>query len=172
MVILIGAGTFDNPSSEHVHVSQTPQPPAKDDPHGGVDMSNLQEINRLQNIVEQNPNDLESLLKLAHLLNDSKFYEKAIETYKKYLSIKPNSPDVLVDMGVCYFELKNYDTAIATMKKAIEIDPKHQIAHFNIGIVTFSTDRPKEAKEWWRKAVEIDPTSDVGKKSQELINSY
>lgn len=169
-LILYGAGTFDSPTPAQT-MPQSP-PANQNNPHQGVDLKSLEEINRLQKIVDENPNDLDSKLKLAHLLNDSKFYQKAIETYKSYLTAKPNSPDVIVDMGVCYFELKEYDTAISTMKKALDIDPKHQIALFNIGIVNFSADRPNEAKEWWKKAVDIDPNTNVGQKSQELINSY
>jgi len=135
-------------------------------------LANLNEIQRLEEAVKQNPNDFQSRLNLAHLLNDSGFFDKAIENYKVYLDKNSNVPDVWVDMGVCYFNLQKNDDAIAAMKKAIEINPSHQIGLFNLGIVNFSSGKMDEAKKYWQKAIDVNPNADIAKKAQELINSH
>jgi tetratricopeptide (TPR) repeat protein len=165
-VILYGAGVFNQPELPSDANLSNPA----GDPHGGIDMSSLQQINTLEERVSQNPSDYESTLKLAHLLNDSGFYEKAIGYYKRYLDKHPENADVHVDMGVCYFELRDYDNAVKQMKTAIGYVPNHQIAHFNLGIVNFSFEKEEEALNWWRKAIEIDPNSQIAKKAEELIN--
>lgn len=145
---------------------------AGNNPHSGVDLNNLEQINNLQTIVDKNPGDTESLLHLAHLLNDSGMKEKAIERYIQYLKTDPKNPDVLVDMGVCYFEIGKNDEAITQMEKALKINPKHQIANLNLGIVNITAGNHEKAVVYWNKAVEINPNNEIGKKAKELLKSH
>ncbi|OGU61192.1 MAG: hypothetical protein A2V66_12630 [Ignavibacteria bacterium RBG_13_36_8] len=139
---------------------------------GGADLNYLQEITNLEKIVTSNPGDYKTLLQLAHLLNDSGFYQRAIEKYKEYLKVRPKESDVWVDMGVCYYQQNDFENALTNMKKALEINPRHQIAHFNIGIVNFSSNNHDEAIKWWKKAIELNPNSEIAKKAEELIKSH
>lgn len=167
VVNLFVAGVFDSPDyiapNEQKNLSDLQQ---------GTDLSKLQEINNLEKVVENNPADFKSLLSLAHLLNDSGFYDKAVNKYQDYLKLRPNEPDVIVDLGVCYYQLNDFNNAITTMKKALQINPEHQIANFNIGIVSFAAGNKNEAVSWWKKAVEIDPNTNIAKKAEELINTH
>ena len=140
-------------------------------PHAGADMEKLKEITELEKTLEENPEDHQSLVKLAHLLNDTGFYSKAINKYKEYLKIHPGDADVRVDMGVCYFQLQDFDNAVKEMKEALKYQPNHQIAHFNIGIVNFNKGDVTKAKEWWEKAIKINPNTDIAKKAKELIDN-
>lgn len=160
------SGVFDQPSGPSV----TQQMP-NDETHQGVDLTQVQEINRLRDLVTNNPGDHESMLHLAHLLNDSGFKEEAIKWYRQYLQDHPNEADVWVDMGVCYFDLNDFENAIPSMKKGIELNPKHQIAHFNLGIVYYTKGNIKEAVEWWKKAIELNPSSDIASRARELIQN-
>ena len=142
-----------------------------------IDSSNVSDAKheeKYQQVVkkfEKYPNDYETLEKLAHLLNDSGFFNKAIEKYKLYLQKFPDNADMRVDMGVCYFEMKQFDMAISQMKEALKYQPTHQIAHLNIGVVNYSAGNIDEAMNWWRKAVELDPDSPYGKRAKELIET-
>lgn len=165
--ILISSGIFNSPevgAQQKVNNVQNSTEPS-------VDLNVINEINNLEEVVKNNPNDHQSLIKLGHLLNDNGFYERAIQKYEKYLSMHPNEADVIVDMGVCYFELRKYDKSIEVIKRALKINPKHQIANFNLGIVYFAKQNNEEAKSYWAKARDIDPTSNIGKKAEELIKS-
>ena len=170
MIILFGSDAFNSPKAI-LNVSSDEQ---INDPHvhDGADLSKLQEIKTLEDRIIAEPNNTELILKLGHLLNDSGFYEKAIERYKKYLSVKPNEPDVIVDMGVCYFQLSDFNLAIEVMESAIKINPKHQIACFNLGIVNSAAGNHDEALDWWKKAVEIDANSNIGKKAKKLLEQH
>ncbi|MGK9477412.1 tetratricopeptide repeat protein [Melioribacter sp. OK-6-Me] len=165
-VILYSSGVFDEPEIKE-SASQD-----FEDVHNGVDLSNLQQINALENELKANPGDKEKILTLAHMLNDSGFKQKAIDWYQEYLKYDSSDADVLVDMGVCYYEMQNYTEAEKWMKEALKYQPDHQIAHLNLGIVSLSTGKHDEAIEWWKKAVEIDPNNNIGKRAQELINSH
>lgn len=169
-LILFSSGVFDSPVISELKQQGEEQSQASND--SSPNLANLNEISKLEDLVKQNPNDFESLLNLAHLLNDSGFYDKAILNYKKYLEKNPQSPDVWVDMGVCYFNLKNNDEAIKTMNEAIKINPRHQIGLFNLGIVNFSSGNIEEAKKFWQKSVDVNPTADIAQKAKELINAH
>ncbi|GJQ64772.1 MAG: hypothetical protein SCALA702_38250 [Melioribacteraceae bacterium] len=170
LFVLIASGTFDEPAAV-VDQNTNTQHNHSDNPHGGVDMNSLQKINELQQAYENNPENTRALIDLAHLLNDSGFYEKAIQRYKEYLEISPKEADVWVDMGVCYYQLQQYDSAISAMNKGLEIKPDHQIAHFNLGIVYMASGAMEKAKDWWQKAVNLNPNTNIGKKAQDLLNS-
>ena len=165
-IILLAAGIFDRPPTTNVNSNVT------QGQGSGVDLNSLQRINELEEKVKNNPDDKTSLLELAHLRNDSGFYEKAIEDYEKYLKMVPNDADVRVDMGVCYYNLRNFDAAIKSMTEALKYKPSHQIAHLNLGIVNLAAGNVEKSKEWLRKAVQIDPNSDAGKRAQELLSSH
>ncbi len=170
--LLVISGQFDTPKATTPASQNTQvQDNSFAESHGGADLKTLQQIKDLEDIVAKNPGDLESTVKLAHLLNDNGFYKKALTYYEKYLSKKPKDVDVLIDMGVCYFELENYDKAIEIMEKAVSINPKHQIGNFNLGIVNYSANNPEKAKYWWKKAIEIDPNSRIGQKAKELLEN-
>ncbi len=168
MVILYAGGTFVSPKVTSIDVANK----KVDHNHNSADMTTLNEIKLLETEVENNPNNLKAQLSLAHLLNDSGFYEKAIENYNKYLLKDPKSVDVIIDMGVCYFQIGDYNSAIVTMEKGIAINPKHQIAYFNLGIVNSAKGDNNKSKEYLKKAIKIDPSSDIGIKAQNLLDNY
>ncbi len=161
--ILISSGLFD---TESVRASQYAQNNLST---SSVNMNTINEINSLEEVVNNNPDNLEALLKLGHMLNDNGFNERAIEKYKEYLNKDPQNIDVIVDMGVCYFELKNFEKSINVIKNALEIEPEHQIANFNLGIVYFASGKKSEAKKMWKKTNELDPNSSIGKKAEKLL---
>jgi TolA-binding protein len=163
LIILYSSGVFESgPAKGNVNQGTST----------GVDLTNLQELNDLEERVKANPEDLELLLHLAHLQNDSRLYEKAIQNYKKYLEIKPEDADARVDMGVCYYNLADYPAAVNEMEKAIEYQPDHQIAHLNLGIVNLTAGNLEVSKEWFKKTVDLNPDTDVARRAQELLNSH
>jgi len=171
-IILYFSGTFDKPDFVQHNVNQQANSQNFQDQQAGPDLNSIQEIASLEEKVKNNPKDYDTLLQLAHLLNDSRFFERAIKEYTKYLKKFPKKADVWVDMGVCYYNLKKHKKAIEVMKKAIKINPNHQIANFNLGIVNFDFGKNETALKWWKKAVAINPNSRIGKKAQELLNKF
>ncbi|MCH7773647.1 MAG: tetratricopeptide repeat protein [Bacteroidetes bacterium] len=121
----------------------------------GIDLGSLQKINNLEAKLNANPDDTETLLELAHLKNDSGFYDKAIPLYQRYLEKFPEDADARIDMGVCMYNLGDFDNAIKEMKKALEYEPNHQIGHLNLGVVNLTAGNIDVAKEWFQKAVDL-----------------
>ena len=140
--------------------------------NSGVNLSNIQQINALENQIKTNPSDTSAILELAHLKNDAGMYQQAIVNYKQYLALVPKDPDARIDMGVCYYNLQDYNTAIKEMELAVKYDPKHQIGYLNLGIVNLTAGNFEKSQEWLKKAVELDPNSEYGKKAEQLLKSH
>jgi hypothetical protein len=134
-----------------------------------------------EQVVAANPSDPAPLLKLANVLHDNGSYDRAIETYKKYLTMKPADPDARVDLGICYYELGIRDTVNATarftlaakeMETASKKSPSHQPAAFNLGIVNLHLGNLEESTKWFRKTVELDKDSELGRKAQQMLSQH
>ncbi len=168
--LLFIGGVFDSPEPASAFVENSNNQASANNFHNGADFSKLEEIKKLEKYVAENPGDKEQLLKLGNLLNDSGFFEKAIEKYKDYLKFNPNNADVLVDLGICYYQLGDAQNALKEMKKALEVNPNHQIANFNIGIVNLSIGDKKEAKKYLNQAIKIEPNSEIARRAKSLLN--
>ena len=59
----------------------------------------IKEIESLEKQVGANPQETQSLLRLANLYHDVKFYPKSITMYERYLQLNPSNPDARVDLG-------------------------------------------------------------------------
>jgi tetratricopeptide (TPR) repeat protein len=162
-LLLYSGGEFDEPKVS----GEAPKSAGT-----AVDLSSLNQIDSLERSVSKNPGDKESLLQLAHLLNDSGFKEKAVVRYEEYLKLDPRNADVIVDLGVCYYETGRNKEAIEVMEKALTIQPRHQIANLNLGIVNMASGLKDKAVKYWKKAVQIDSTNEIGRKAKELIKSH
>lgn len=138
----------------------------------GAGTSVLQEIEQLERIVETNPQDTQSLLRLANRLQDARFLPRAIVHYKQYLSLVPGDASARVDLGICYFESGDAHTAIVEMEKALEFEPLHQLGHLNLGVVNLNAGNLQKSNEWFAKCVEINPNSEAGKRAQRILEQH
>ena len=141
----------------------------------------INEIESLQKVVEENPQNAEALLTLANRLHDVRFFPRAIAMYERYLQLDPTNADARVDLGTTYFEMSMIDTvkkndflrsAKSEMEKALTHAPRHQLAHFNLGIVSLHEGDLKGSSEWFEKCVSIDSTTESAKRARQLIHQH
>jgi cytochrome c-type biogenesis protein CcmH/NrfG len=176
VVVFLVAIMTDQRSSS-VGVGTAAQPPmAQMAPDGnasqGADMHVLQEIEALESRVKADPSDMPSVLALANMLHDGRFYDRAVVTYQIYLKKRPTDANARVDMGVCMHESGRSKDGVTEIKRALKDDPRHIKAHFNLGIITLSMGDVKESNSWFKKTVELDPQSDVGQRAQQLLSQH
>ena len=145
--------------------STTPQAPA-------ANMQLTSQISDLEKRVAADPNDMKSILTLANVCQDGRFFDKAIVNYRKYLEKNSKDADARVDMGICYFETSNLDTARKEMEQALKYDAKHVAAHFNLGIVSLRAGKVKEANEWFKKTIALAPNSDMGQQAKQILDQH
>jgi Tfp pilus assembly protein PilF len=145
--------------------STTPQAPA-------ANMQLVNQINDLEKRVAANPSDMQSLLTLANVCQDGRFFDKAIVQFRKYLEKNPRDANARVDMGICYFETLSLEEARKEMEMALKYEPKHVAAHFNLGIVNLRAGKVKEANEWFKKTIALAPNSDMGQQAKQILEQH
>ncbi len=129
----------------------------------------LHEINRLREVINKDPADLGSTLKLANMLQDNQMYDQAAIYYKRYLEKKPKDVDPRVDYGVTLFEGGHAQEALSELKEALKLDPRHQIGWFNVAVVYLNLGEFDKANEALKTCVKIDPNSEIGKKAEQTL---
>ncbi len=132
----------------------------------------LQEIDRLRQVVDKNPDDLVSTLRLSNMLQDNGMYDQAVIYYKRYLNKMPANVDAQVDYGVTLYEGGHTQDAIEQLTQVIKADPKHQKAYFNLGIVYLNAGDINKSNDALKKCVQIDRQSDVGKQAEQILEQH
>ena len=109
--------------------------PQKQPAFQGQNLAAENEVRLLHDMLTDNPDNINSWIKLGNIFMDTQRYKDAIDAYQKALDINPSVTNVRVDMGTCYRRIGRPDKAIEEYKKAIAMDPTHPNAHRNMGIV-------------------------------------
>lgn len=87
------------------------------------------------------------------------WWEKAIETIEKALSLKPASLEYLSELAFYYYEAKFYGDTKKICKKIIDIDNKYLFAYIMLGKVYVITKDYKNALKYLDAAIEYDKNS-------------
>ncbi|MCX8031269.1 MAG: tetratricopeptide repeat protein [Thermodesulfovibrionales bacterium] len=104
--------------------------------------------------------DINLLIDEAIRNQKQKKYDKAIEYYKKVISLKPDHVEALISLGICYFSLSKYKESIDAYQKALLYsgDYKHEILS-KIATSYFGIGNYEKAIESYRKALELSPNN-------------
>lgn len=128
------------------------------------------EIVRLQELVRQNPNNLNALIELGNILMDTSRFHEAIDAYQKALEMDEKNVNVRVDMGTCYRRIGRSDKAMEEYRKAIAINPSHLNAHRNLGIVlAFDFKKKGDAIKELGEYLRLAPNAPDAEKVRQLI---
>lgn len=112
----------------------------------------------LLELVNKNPDDFDSLVKLGNLFYDGKEFPSAIQYYERALTIHPDNPDVRTDMGTAYWYTGNAEKALASMETSLKYRPGHPQTLFNLGWVRWQGKQdPKGAIEAWQQLLQANP---------------
>jgi len=85
--------------------------------------------------------------------------EKAIDAYKKALSVFPDNTDLIYNLGRLYYMQENYEKAIENFKKIADKNPNDYDAVYNTAMSYLRAEKNEEAIPFFKKAIEIKPDS-------------
>lgn len=94
----------------------------------------LQALTLLQDL-EKDPNNADTLLKIANTYYELTNYARATQYYERYLKVEPGDLDAQTDLSAAYFYSGKTDLAIQTVNGVLAKDPEHVKAIFNLGIM-------------------------------------
>lgn len=135
------------------------------------DLFQDQELSSILDILKDNPNDYNLLVKAGNNYYDIEKFADAVQYYDKALMIKNSEPEVIIDAGVCYYNLQKLDKAENYFRNALAINPNHPVGLFNLGIVLSSKGKPEKAAEVWHKILEVAPQSPQAKAIDKMLHS-
>lgn len=86
-------------------------------------------------------------------------YKKAVEAYKKYLSINGNSDDAEAhyNLGQTYAGLHLYSEAVREYRQATRLKPEDAAIHYDLGQALMRLAQYDEASRAFEKSLELDP---------------
>ncbi len=146
---------------ERAAMVQAPQKTPIPAPQGPSPAEVASKVESLKEILKKDSKNLSALVELGNLYFDSDQPKEAIEAYNRYLSIKPDNPDVRTDLGIMYRKLGEIDKAIGEFRRAAQLDAKHVNSRYNIGIVLLHDKQDiKGAIKAWEEYLKIDSNSE------------
>ena len=146
----------------------TPAAPAA--PMPSVNMDIQRRIAVTEQVVKQDPKNLQAWVELGNDYFDTQQRQKAIDAYAHALELDPKNANVLTDQGVMYREVGSFDKAIANFEKASQVDPNHLQSLFNLGIVyAYDLKKPDKAVAAWNRVIERNPMSPSAAQARQAI---
>jgi cytochrome c-type biogenesis protein CcmH/NrfG len=130
-----------------------------------------QAVAPLLETLNTNPNDFDTMVKVANLYYDGQQYPEAVIFYQRALQIQPKNADVLTDFGTSLWYAGDVDKAIAEFQTALKYQPGRASTLFNLGIVRWQGKMdPKGAVQAWEELLKTNPDYPDKQKLQEFID--
>lgn len=111
-----------------------------------------------QEVLKQDPKNLNALIGLGNLMMDLSRYPAAIDAYSKALEISPENVNVRTDMGTCYRRTGQPDKAVEAYRKSLTYQSEHAQTLVNLGVVLANDLGDYDgALEAWEKFLKVAP---------------
>ncbi|WP_333805438.1 tetratricopeptide repeat protein [Sulfurospirillum sp.] len=108
-------------------------------------------------VVKRFPEEYEAHLVLGNLFASFKIYEKAIEPYRKAISLDPAKTQAYNNIGVVYKELGRDSEALEAYKSALVLNPKDAAVYNNLGNLCRNMGDLKGALEHLNHSIALNP---------------
>ncbi|MGE0770622.1 MAG: tetratricopeptide repeat protein [Cyclobacteriaceae bacterium] len=122
----------------------------------------------LQNVLKNNPNDLESKTKIAMTYMSSPTPMQGIMMLREVLAQDPKNELALFNMGMMSIQSGQYDRAIERFEELVAVNPKHTQAQLLLGVAYLNKGEKEKAKSQFEKVKELDQDPAV----QATVDSY
>ncbi len=111
----------------------------------------------LNDLLAEDPSDLDAQLRLALLYGEEKDYPKAIDQLTKILKARPTELKIRDYLGYLYEESKDTKKAIETYTFNVQLEPSYFEGHLHLGLLFYRLKQSPEAITHLTKAVTINP---------------
>jgi tetratricopeptide (TPR) repeat protein len=115
-------------------------------------------IRRYQEVLKENPGNVDALYEMAYSSYAAKDYKSAIGVAQTAAQYKSSLLDrTYVLLGNCYDESGDPKKAVEVYKAGIKLSPSSALLHYNLAITYLSTDQLDESKVAAKKSAGLDP---------------
>jgi tetratricopeptide (TPR) repeat protein len=116
-------------------------------------------IKEYQAAVQEFPDYVDALYRLANLYTDRKAYTQAIAALRQVAMLKPNDANVRNDLGYALKKNGEFKDAAAEYYAAIRLNPKLAVAQNNLANLLYANRQYAAALEHYRAAVQLQPAN-------------
>ncbi|XP_023217138.1 tetratricopeptide repeat protein 17-like [Centruroides sculpturatus] len=124
-----------------------------------VDVNQLEK--KLRKIRKEKPNSTDTYNQIGNFWRIKGDTLKAIDCFRKTLSISPNDPDALLNLARILFNLQYLEDAIFLARRSVEVNPPQQSAwlhHFKLGEILKAYGHYHEASLQFKQTLELNPS--------------
>jgi tetratricopeptide (TPR) repeat protein len=121
--------------------------------------------------LQQNPQDVDALLGLAHIQLDQQQLDSAESLYRQVLAIEPKNVEALTHLGNVFLARGQADAALRNYEEALKIQPGYIHALWDKGnlLQEVKKDYPAAIRTWEAFIKAVGPDSQDGKTAQQFI---
>jgi tetratricopeptide (TPR) repeat protein len=122
--------------------------------------------------LRDNPNDVNTMLVLANVLQNRGDYPAAISWYEKAISLQPENVEARLAFGQALFSYGQTFDAEAQYKKVLELDSRNARAEYYLGDLYNRSNPPRteEAKIHYARASEFEPEGPWGRAARTALD--
>ena len=130
----------------------------------------MEQVQRLRQYVQDNPQDTEALRLLANLNYDIQNWSRAVELYGRFLEVHPDDVNVRTDLGASLRFMDRHQEALAEFDRVLQQRPDHWQALYNqILVLAFNLGDFEAAGEALERLQVLQPSNpEVGRLAAEI----
>ena len=114
-------------------------------------------IEKLETVIATDPDIIDAWTLLGNAYVRRGEPARALECYRRALTLKPDYDLATINMANAYRELGQHDAAIAGYKRYLQNDPKNAYVHYQLGELYMDTKNLDKAAGAFRRALDLDP---------------
>ncbi|OHB65221.1 MAG: hypothetical protein A2Y76_06105 [Planctomycetes bacterium RBG_13_60_9] len=93
---------------------------------------------------------------LACAYEGQKDHERAIQAYRRLLTLDDDNPNVLLSLGVAYMRAGQYDRAREALVSAAQVGPENGVVFRHLGYCLIRLEQVEQAIQMYQKSVDLD----------------
>ncbi len=114
-------------------------------------------LQELENMLAEDPGDLDAQLRIGLIYGEQKNYPKAIERLNNILAARPAELKVRDYLGYLYEESKDFPKAIEAYSTNVKLEPGYFEGHLHLGVLEYRLKHFPEAVEHLQLAAKLNP---------------
>ena len=111
----------------------------------------------LRDILRQHPDQVDTLFRLAQVLEGQKAWEEAAATYRHLLTVRPEHADAHNFLGILQARRRDFSEAINHFHTFLQLQPQRASGHHNIGVACADQNQTAEAIPHFDAALQLEP---------------
>ena len=119
-------------------------------------MSDIIKIEKLQQMLRNDPSNFQARRQLAMVLLDLGYTKEALAHFLHLAEIFQDDSELFYNMGIVYEKLRDFKNAQLSYEKAVEIAPEDVDAYYNLGLVYTELGEQEKAIECFETVLDSD----------------